>query len=100
MSGRIARIAVAPGGSRVYVASALGGVWRSDDGGATWRTNEDSFDIDPTAFGATSLCCGAIAIDPAMPDRVYVGTGEGDVNDIFANRFLSSAVLSRRGPRA
>jgi hypothetical protein len=79
MSGRIARIAVAPGGSRVYVATALGGVWRSDDGGATWDTNEDSFDIDPTAFGATSLCCGAIAIDPAMPDRVYVGTGEGDV---------------------
>ena len=51
--------------------------------------DEDSFDIDPTAFGATSLCCGAIAIDPAMPDRVYIGTGEGDVNDIFANRFLS-----------
>jgi hypothetical protein len=89
MSGRIARIAVAPGGSRVYVATALGGVWRSDDGGATWNTNEDSFDIDPTAFGATSLCCGAIAIDPAMPDRVYVGTGEGDVSDIFTNRFLS-----------
>jgi hypothetical protein len=89
MSGRIARIAVAPGGSRVYVATALGGVWRSDDGGATWDTNEDSFDIDPTAFGATSLCCGAIAIDPAMPDRVYVGTGEGDVSDIFTNRFLS-----------
>jgi photosystem II stability/assembly factor-like uncharacterized protein len=89
MSGRIARIAIAPGGSTVYVATALGGVWRSDDGGATWNTNEDSFDIDPTAFGATSLCCGAIAIDPASPNRVYAGTGEGDVSDIFSQRFLS-----------
>lgn len=89
VSGRIARIAIAPGGNRVYLATALGGVWRSDDGGHTWNINEDSFDIDPTAFGATSLCCGAIAIDPAMPDRVYVGTGEGDVSDIFSQRFLS-----------
>lgn len=88
VSGRIARITVAPGGNRVYVATALGGVWRSDDAGNTWSTNEDSFDIDPTAFGATSLCCGAIAIDPAMPDRVYVGTGEGDVSDVFTQRFL------------
>lgn len=89
VSGRVARIAVAPGGSTVYVASALGGVWRSDDGGATWGTNEDSFDVDPTTFGATSLCCGAIAIDPNAPNRVYVGTGEGDVSDIFAFRFLN-----------
>ncbi|KUZ74811.1 hypothetical protein WI37_20760 [Burkholderia ubonensis] len=90
VSGRIARIAVALGGSRVYVATALGGVWRSDDSGATWLTNEDSFDVDPTAFAATSLCCGAIAIDPSAPDRVYVGTGEGDINDFFSSRFLNS----------
>jgi hypothetical protein len=90
VSGRVARIAIAPGGTRVYVASAMGGVWRSDDSGATWLTNEDSFDIDPTAFAATSLCCGAIAIDPNAPDRVYVGTGEGDVNDLFSVRFLDA----------
>ena len=96
VSGRVARIAVAPGGSRVYVATALGGVWRSDDGGTTWLTNEDSFDIDPTTFGATSLCCGAIAIDQAMPDRVYVGTGEGDTSDLFSRRFLN-ALPSYRG---
>ncbi len=90
VSGRVARIAVAPGGGPVYVASAMGGVWRSDDGGATWLTNEDTFDIDPTAFAATSLCCGAIAIDPNAPDRVYVGTGEGDINDLFSSRFLSA----------
>lgn len=95
MGGRVARIAVAPGGSRVYVASALGGVWRSDDGGATWATNEDSFDVDPTSFGSTSLCCGAIAINPSMPDRVYVGTGEGDTSDVFSQRFLSYLPIYR-----
>jgi len=89
VSGRVARIAVAPGGTRVYVATALGGVWRSDDGGATWGTNEDSLDVDPTSFGSTSLSCGAIAINQSMPDRVYVGTGEGDTSDVFNQRFLS-----------
>ena len=33
VSGRVPGIAVAPGGSRVYVATANGGVWRSDDAG-------------------------------------------------------------------
>ena len=33
ISGRVAGIAIAPGGQRVYAATANGGVWRSDDGG-------------------------------------------------------------------
>ncbi|MGE3818417.1 MAG: WD40/YVTN/BNR-like repeat-containing protein [Isosphaeraceae bacterium] len=77
VSGRVAGIAVAPGGGIVYVASANGGVWRSDDGGRSWRSTMDGFDLDPTHPGSDSLACGAIAIDPADPDRVYVGTGEG-----------------------
>ncbi|MDP9108183.1 MAG: hypothetical protein M3N23_03815 [Pseudomonadota bacterium] len=96
VGGRVARIAVAPGGTRIYVASALGGVWRSDDAGATWSTNSDSLDVDPLSLGATSLCCGAIAINQSMPDRVYVGTGEGDTSDLFSSRFLG-ALPSYRG---
>jgi hypothetical protein len=90
ISGRVARIAVAPGESRVYAASAEGGVWRSDDRGASWKSTMDGFDQDPTAFASTSNGCGAIAIDPSDPNRVYVGTGEGDVDELFANRFLTS----------
>ena len=96
ISGRASGIAIAPGGSRVYVATADGGVWRSDDGGSTWRSTMENFDLDPTAFGATSLACGAIAIDEADPDRVYVGTGEGDTNALFSRR-LTSALPSYRG---
>jgi hypothetical protein len=33
VSGRVAGLAVAPGGQRVYAASANGGVWRSDNAG-------------------------------------------------------------------
>jgi len=33
----------------------------------------DSFDQNPANFASTSLACGAIAIDPANPDRIYVG---------------------------
>jgi hypothetical protein len=96
ISGRIAGIAIAPGGARMYVATANGGVWRSDDSGRSWQSTMDGFDTNPTAFAAASLCCGAIAIDPADPDRVYVGTGEGDTDAIFAFR-LVNALPTYRG---
>jgi hypothetical protein len=96
ISGRAVGLAIAPGGSRVYVATADGGVWRSDDAGASWRSTMDGFDIDPTAFASTSTACGAIALDPADPNRVYVGTGEGETNALFASR-LQSALPSYRG---
>jgi hypothetical protein len=96
VSGRASGIAIAPGGMRVYVATADGGVWRSDNAGASWYSTMDHFDLDPTTFAVTSLACGAIAIDPADPDRVYVGTGEGDTTAVFRAR-LTGALPSYRG---
>lgn len=61
---------------RIYLAAANGGVWRSDDGGATWFFTMEAFDQNPSQPGADSLSCGAIAVAPQDPDRVYVGTGE------------------------
>jgi hypothetical protein len=90
IAGRVSGIAVAPGGSRLYAATANGGVWRSDDGGASWSSTMDGFDTNPTNFATTSLACGAIAIDPANPDRVYVGTGEGDTDALFAARVVNA----------
>jgi hypothetical protein len=90
ISGRTVGIAIASGGNRVYVATADGGVWRSDDAGASWRSTMDGFDIDPTAFAATSNACGAIAIDPADPDRIYVGTGEAETYSLFSSRVISA----------
>ena len=96
ISGRVAGIAIAPGGQRVYAATANGGVWRSDDGGISWQSTMDGFDIDPTNFATTSLACGAIAIDQGNPDRVYVATGEGDTDALFGARVVN-ALPSYRG---
>jgi hypothetical protein len=38
----------------------------------------DAFDLNPTTAASDSLSIGALAVDPANPDRLYVGSGEGD----------------------
>jgi hypothetical protein len=96
IGGRVSGIAVAPGGLLVYAATANGGVFRSDDGGVSWGALMDAFDVNPTQFASTSLACGAIALDPADPRRVYVGTGEGDTHGIFDSR-LVNALPAYRG---
>jgi hypothetical protein len=85
VSGRITGIAPAIGGTPVYVAAANGGVWRSDDHGDSWTSLMDAYHPDrPTTFQADTLACGAIAINPANADRVYLGTGEGfGVGDFY-----------------
>jgi photosystem II stability/assembly factor-like uncharacterized protein len=70
MSGRVTVIdAVASDPSILWVGAASGGVWKSVDGGATW---EPVFDDQPVAS------IGALAVDQAHPDVVWVGTGEGN----------------------
>jgi photosystem II stability/assembly factor-like uncharacterized protein len=55
----------------VYVGAAGGGVWRSIDGGVTFKP----------VFEKYTQSIGAVAIDPAHPDTVWVGTGEGDTRN-------------------
>ncbi len=70
MSGRIAAIDALPGDpSLVYVGAATGGLWRSTNGGLTWKP---VFDEQPVQ------AIGAVAIDPSNRDVVWVGTGEGN----------------------
>jgi hypothetical protein len=94
-SGRTPAIAVAPGGNRVYIGAANGGVWRSDDAGQTWRSLMDAFDLNPTTPASDSLSVGALAIDLANPDRVYVGSGEGD--SAFAAYFGVGPIVTNNG---
>ena len=73
ISGRVTDVAAAtPRGRtyRLYVASASGGVWRSDNDGASWRP---IFEHAPTAS------IGALGLDPADPDVLWVGTGEANI---------------------
>jgi hypothetical protein len=96
VAGRVVGLAIAPGGDVIYAASANGGVFRSHDGATTWRSLMDRFDLDPTSFASASLVCGAIALDRADPNRVYVGTGEGDTLQLFRSR-ITNALPAYRG---
>jgi hypothetical protein len=96
VGGRVAGLAMGPAGNTIYAATANGGVFRSTDGATTWRSMMDEFDLDPTSFASTSLVCGAIAIDSADPNRVYVGTGEGDTFQLFTSR-VTRALPAYRG---
>jgi hypothetical protein len=83
VSGRVAGVAISADGQRIYVGSANGGVWRSDDAGRTFYPLMNSFELHPTTNHADSLSVGAILCDPAHPDRVYVGSGEGNLSDAY-----------------
>jgi photosystem II stability/assembly factor-like uncharacterized protein len=69
MSGRVAALAARNdnGKTTVYVGAASGGVWKSNDGGTTFRP---VFDKSPVQS------IGAVTIDPTNPQTVWVGTGE------------------------
>lgn len=67
MGGRIAAIdAVATDPLTVYVGAAGGGVWKSSDGGVTFKP----------VFDDHTQSIGAIAVDPSDHETVWVGTGE------------------------
>jgi photosystem II stability/assembly factor-like uncharacterized protein len=69
MSGRITSVAAVKEGQRltVYVGAASGGVWKSVNGGTTFKP---VFDKEPVQS------IGAITIDPKNAKTIWVGTGE------------------------
>jgi hypothetical protein len=78
VSGRITAIAVDNSDPNiVYAGAAQGGVYRSLNGGASWVQLMDNAGQGQVA--GTALATGRITIDPANRNRVYVGTGEGNL---------------------
>jgi photosystem II stability/assembly factor-like uncharacterized protein len=72
MSGRIAALdAYAGDRLTIYVGSASGGVWKSTNGGVTFKPIFDKY----------TQSIGAVAIDPLKPETVWVGTGESWVRN-------------------
>ena len=69
MSGRVAAFDAIQEGKRltVYIGAASGGVWKSVNGGTTYKP---VFDKQPVQS------IGAITIDRKNPQTVWVGTGE------------------------
>src|SRR4029077_19316212 len=69
ISGRVAAMAAVHEGARltVYIGAASGGVWKSVNGGTTYKP---VFDEQPVQS------IGAITVDPKDSKIVWVGTGE------------------------
>jgi photosystem II stability/assembly factor-like uncharacterized protein len=67
MSGRVSAVAATAGDRlTIYAGTAGGGVWKSVDGGLDFKAIFDKY----------NQSIGAIAIDPAKPSTLWVGTGE------------------------
>jgi photosystem II stability/assembly factor-like uncharacterized protein len=54
-----------------YMGATGGGVWKTVDGGVTWKAVTDG--------QIHSSSVGAVAVAPSNPDIVYAGTGEPDI---------------------
>jgi len=68
IGGRVTDVAI-DGRERVFIGTAFGGVWRSDDRGESWT---------PVFEEQPSLAIGDIALAPSNHDVIYVGTGEAN----------------------
>lgn len=53
-----------------YIAAASGGIWKSEDGGTSWRPIFDDQDVSSI---------GALAVAPTNPEIVWAGSGETNV---------------------
>ena len=70
MSGRVTAIDVnLSDPSQVFVGTASGGVWMSNNGGIDWT---------PIFDDQRTLSIGAIKINQSNPAEIWVGTGEGN----------------------
>jgi photosystem II stability/assembly factor-like uncharacterized protein len=70
--GRVTAVDGIPSDRLTYYFGATGGgVWKTDDGGLSWRCISDGF------FKTGSV--GAIAVAAADPNVVYVGMGEAPI---------------------
>jgi photosystem II stability/assembly factor-like uncharacterized protein len=79
--GRVTSVVGIPGNPNVYyVGAAGGGVWKTTDGGNTWKP---IFQHEPTSS------IGDIALAPSNPNLVWVGTGESNPrNDVMVGHGL------------
>ena len=73
ISGRVTDVAVVtPRGKSytIYVATATGGLWKTENEGVTWS---------PCSTRASTTSIGDVTIAPSNPDIVWIGTGEANI---------------------
>lgn len=60
-----------------YMGSVGGGVWKTEDGGGTWRNISDGH--------LKTGSVGSIAVAPSDPNVVYVGMGEAPIRGVMTS---------------
>jgi photosystem II stability/assembly factor-like uncharacterized protein len=71
--GRTADVEGVPGNPNIlFVATASGGLWKTANGGMTWR---------PIFERQGTLSLGDIALDPRNPEVIWAGTGEANTRN-------------------
>ncbi|MEX2356411.1 MAG: hypothetical protein WD535_05165 [Thermaerobacterales bacterium] len=76
--GRVPAVAGDPANPLVfYFGSSGGGVWKTVNGGNSWRNVSDGF------FGTASV--GALAVAPSDPNVLYAGMGECNIRGNVAH---------------
>ena len=76
-TGRLTSVAVHPTNPKIIYAASIGelghegcGVWKTTNGGISWQ---------PVTESLPTLAVGAIALDPILPDRVYIATADNGI---------------------
>jgi PKD repeat protein len=81
-AGRVQTIQLKPGDpNTIYVGTAAGGFWMSNNGGTSYTTTTDQF-----------ASCGVsdIAVNPINTNIIYVATGDKDAGDTHSTGVLKS----------
>lgn len=92
-AGQVNTLAIHPADANtLYIGASEGGVWKTTDGGATWKALTDLQLVRPSTSGLRkgTMSIGSIAIDPNHPETVYVGTGDPDVACCFVGSSLGA----------
>jgi hypothetical protein len=69
VGGRTRALLIHPTNANILYAGAVGGgVWKSEDGGQSWKQLDDFL---------ANLAVTCLVMHPTLPDVIYAGTGEG-----------------------
>src|SRR5579859_466337 len=88
-SGRVNGIVVNPRDPNViYLAASIGGLWKTSDGGQTWRSLTDR---------QVPLVYGGLVMDPRDPNTLYALLGEFDASAVGrVYGYLANGIMRSR----